>query len=330
MFEKELKTGIEAVISVMKMSKMIQSELTAEGKMDKSDKSPVTVADFAAQAVVCTILKREFPDIQIVGEEDSEELSKPENAIILEQINHYLKKFDMGKGFLYKNDLFKSIDLGNGDADRELFWTLDPIDGTKGFLRGEQYAIALALIHNGKVVLGINGCPNLKLENYPDMTGFIASAVKDEGTDLYDQNGKVVDQIFVSQKTDPEEMRFVESYVSAHGNQELQEKIAKTLRIGKLPVQLDSQVKYTIVGSGNAEIYLRIPNPKSPDYKEKIWDHAAGSLIVTEAGGIVTDIHGRELDFSRGKKLTENSGILACVPSIHSDVISTIKKYREN
>jgi 3'(2'), 5'-bisphosphate nucleotidase len=125
-------------------------------------------------------------------------------------------------------------------------------------------------------------------------------------------------------------MRFVESYVSAHGNQDLQEKIAKTLKIGKPPVQLDSQVKYTIVGSGNAEIYLRIPNPKSPDYKEKIWDHAAGSLIVTEAGGLVTDIHGNELDFSKGRKLTENSGILACVPSIHSDVISAIKKYREN
>lgn len=325
MYEKELKTGIEAVKAAMKMSRVIQSELTSEGKMDKSDKSPVTVADFAAQAVICSILKRNFPDIPVVGEEDSEDLKNTENSIVLDQIKKYLDKFDMGEGFLFEDDIFKSIDLGNGDAHADLFWTLDPIDGTKGFLRGEQYAIALALIRNGKVVLGINGCPNLQLEDHSGVKGFIAGAVKDEGTILYDQDGNEIEKISVSKKTDPSEMRFVESYVSAHGNQDLQESIAKTLRIGKPPVQLDSQVKYTIVGSGNAEIYLRIPNPKSPDYKEKIWDHAAGSLIVREAGGIVTDIDGKELDFSRGKRLVENRGILACIPLLHPKVVSIVK-----
>ena len=40
-------------------------------------------------------------------------------------------------------------------------WTLDPIDGTKGFLRGEQYAVCLALLVNARVELGVMGCPNL-------------------------------------------------------------------------------------------------------------------------------------------------------------------------
>lgn len=40
-------------------------------------------------------------------------------------------------------------------------WTLDPIDGTKGFLRGEQYAVCLALIVDSVVELGVIGCPNL-------------------------------------------------------------------------------------------------------------------------------------------------------------------------
>ena len=44
---------------------------------------------------------------------------------------------------------------------RERFWTLDPIDGTKGFLRGEQYAVALALIVGGEVVVAALACPNL-------------------------------------------------------------------------------------------------------------------------------------------------------------------------
>lgn len=43
-------------------------------------------------------------------------------------------------------------------------WVLDPVDGTLGFVRGDQYAVALALIENGKVVLGVLGCPNYPLK----------------------------------------------------------------------------------------------------------------------------------------------------------------------
>ncbi len=52
------------------------------------------------------------------------------------------------------------IDRGSGEPPRT-FWTLDPIDGTKGFLRREQYAVALALVRDGKVELGVLGCPEL-------------------------------------------------------------------------------------------------------------------------------------------------------------------------
>jgi len=46
------------------------------------------------------------------------------------------------------------IDRGGSDYARR-FWTLDPIDGTKGFLRGDQYAVALALVVDGKVQVGV-------------------------------------------------------------------------------------------------------------------------------------------------------------------------------
>jgi 3'-phosphoadenosine 5'-phosphosulfate (PAPS) 3'-phosphatase len=96
------------------------------------------------------------------------------------------------------------------------------------------------------------------------------------------------------------------------------------LQISSLPEQMDSQVKYGIVASGSAEIYLRIPNPDTPDYHEKIWDHAAGSLIVEEAGGWVSDIDGKKLDFSAGKTLRRNRGILATNGRIHSRVLEII------
>lgn len=43
-------------------------------------------------------------------------------------------------------------------------WALDPIDGTKGFLRGGQYAVCLGLLVDGKVVVGVMGCPNLPVD----------------------------------------------------------------------------------------------------------------------------------------------------------------------
>ncbi|MEN8223348.1 MAG: 3'(2'),5'-bisphosphate nucleotidase [Acidobacteriota bacterium] len=326
MFKEELRVGLEAVDKAMRISRKIQRELTAGDKLDKSDRSPVTIADFASQAVICSILNNSFPDIPIVGEEDSSDLKKPENSEVFNNINNFLKNEKEMFNSLYQQDILKSIDLGNGNANNNIFWTLDPIDGTKGFLRGEQYAVALALIKNGKVVLGISGCPNLDIEGEPGDEGFIFYSVKGEGSSQINCQTSENKKIIVTDHLDKSKMRFVQSYESGHGNLELQIEIAKKMGIGEPPVQLDSQVKYGIVASGNAEIYLRIPNPKSPDYKEKIWDHAAGSIIVEEAGGVVTDINGKSLDFSLGSKLEGNTGILATTPGLQKEILEIISK----
>ncbi len=324
MYEEELKVGLEAVDKAMKISRKIQNELTAGDKIDKSDKSPVTIADFTSQAVICSILNNSFPDIPIVGEEESSDLKKPENKEVFNNIENFIKNEEGLYEHLYQKDIFKSIDLGNGKPSKNIFWTLDPIDGTKGFLRGEQYAVALALIKNGEVVLGISGCPNLNIEGEPGEKGFIFYSVKSEGSSQINCQTSDTKKIVVTDHLDKTKMRFVQSYESGHGNLELQTEIAKKLQIGEPPVQLDSQVKYGIVASGNAEIYLRIPNPKSPDYKEKIWDHAAGCLIVEEAGGIVSDINGKPLDFSLGSKLEGNTGILATTSGLQKEILEII------
>ncbi len=324
MYEEELKIGLEAVDKAMRISRKIQKELTAGDKIDKSDKSPVTIADFTSQAVICSILNNEFPDIPIVGEEESTDLKKPENSGVFIKIENFLKNEKNLYDRLYKNDILESIDLGCAEPNPNIFWTLDPIDGTKGFLRGEQYAVALALIKNGEVILGISGCPNLSIEKEPGNEGFIFFSVKGEGSSQINCQTQESKKIVVTDHMDKNKMRFVQSYESGHGNLELQTDIAKKLKISEPPVQLDSQVKYGIVASGNAEIYLRIPNPKSPDYKEKIWDHAAGSIIVEEAGGIVSDINGKSLDFSLGSTLSGNTGILATTSGLHKEILDII------
>lgn len=328
MFEKELEIGKKAVIEAIRITKTIQRELAGTDSITKADKSPVTIADFAAQAIVCYHLHKHFPDIPIVGEEDSADLQKPEHKEILEKILYYIDKDEAIRTCLSKDNLFQSIDLGGGEPNNDIFWTLDPVDGTKGFLRGEQYAIALALIVNGEVKLGISGCPNLALPDQSSDSGFLGYAVKGEGSYLFNVQTGEASKITVSDITEPRDMRFVESYVSGHSNQGLQADIAKKLEIQRDSVRLDSQVKYAILASGNAEIYLRIPNPKTPDYKEKIWDHAAGSIVVQEAGGVVTDIYGKPLDFSVGKTLKDNSGIVASVPSVHGRIIDIIKELK--
>jgi 3'(2'), 5'-bisphosphate nucleotidase len=85
---------------------------------------------------------------------------------------------------------------------------------------------------------------------------------------------------------------------------------------------MDSQCKYAAVARGDVSIYLRLPKDKS--YQEKIWDHAAGSLIVSEAGGRVTDIHGRSLDFSKGRGLQNNEGVVATNGKLHEKILNAI------
>ena len=83
-----------------------------------------------------------------------------------------------------EQDWLDAIDKGDGTTTAKgKVWALDPIDGTKGFLRQGQYAVCLALLLDGEPVLGVMGCPNLPVDfSKPDSeTGVLFVAVKGEG-----------------------------------------------------------------------------------------------------------------------------------------------------
>ena len=65
--------------------------------------------------------------------------------------------------------------------------------------------------------------------------------------------------------------------------------------------RMDSQAKHGVIARGGAEFYVRLPNP---GYVEWIWDHAAGNVVIEEAGGEMTDTLGRPIDFSLGANLS--------------------------
>jgi 3'(2'), 5'-bisphosphate nucleotidase len=93
-------------------------------------------------------------------------------------------------------------------------------------------------------------------------------------------------------------------------------------------MRVDGQPKYGIVARGEALLYLRFPSAEAATYLEKIWDHAAGAIIVEEAGGRVTDMQGRPLDFSRGPDMAGNQGIIAGNLSIHEKVLEVLRLKR--
>ena len=88
---------------------------------------------------------------------------------------------------------------------------------------------------------------------------------------------------------------------------------------------MDSQAKYGVVARGEAVFYLRIPSPSEPGYYEKIWDHAAGSIITEEAGGKITDALGKPLDFSCGIRMESNDGIVVTNGILYEAVLGALR-----
>lgn len=120
---------------------------------------------------------------------------------------------------------------------------------------------------------------------------------------------------------------FCESVVAAHAAHSVQGRIADRLGITADPYRIDSQCKYAVVARGEASIYLRLPRDTS--YREKVWDHAAGALIVEEAGGRVTDLNGSPLDFSNGRLLGNHRGIVCTNRAIHDQVLDAARAEME-
>ncbi|MCH8270059.1 MAG: hypothetical protein IH985_02470 [Planctomycetes bacterium] len=214
-YAKYVEVARAAVAEACVVCRQVQSALDQVRSITKDDLSPVTVADFASQAIIGRALRAALGrGVILVAEETSHFLRGREHdahlTATLEAVSAVWPQASA-------DELLDAIDVGAGDTHHGGFWTLDPIDGTKGFLRGQQYAV---------------------------------------------------------------------------------------------------------VGRGQADAYLRLPAKKG--YIERIWDHAAGSLIATEGGCFVTDIHGRALDFSHGRGLQKNVGIVCAPPRVHGALIEAI------
>ncbi|EHY57791.1 3'(2'),5'-bisphosphate nucleotidase [Exophiala dermatitidis] len=346
-YEKELKVAQLAVARAAILTKSVFHQ-KAKGTVSKDDKSPVTIGDFGAQALIISAIKHNFPSDEVVGEEEASSLreQKDLSSTIWELVKDV--KLDdaesdalLGGPIKSEAAMLDTIDMGNSaGGNKGRIWALDPIDGTKGFLRGGQYAVCLALIVDGDVKVGVLGCPNLPVDDRAPLTEDIGSAATDEegkgvlfaavsgqGATSQPLTRGAVSQgqpIHVSKISDVSQAVMCESVEPGHSSKGDNALIAQKLGITAKPVQMDSQAKYGSVARGAGDLYLRLPVRK--DYIEKIWDHAAGDLIVREAGGHVTDVQGKRLNFGLGRTLTENKGVVAAPKNVHGQVLQAVQE----
>lgn len=310
---------VAAVREAALLVQEIQRELVSPA-LTKEDRSPVTVADFAAQAVIAKRLADRFPEEVLIGEESSSALQTESGRVLLPAVTKFVQRcFPEATDTL----VLEWIDRGTGDPPQS-FWTLDPVDGTKGFLRGDQYAVALARIDAGGVEVGAVGCPELDIIQANDhcRRGTVAVAQVGQGafcTTLDQEPGW--QPLSVSDRTSPGDARLLRSVESAHTNSGAIGELIAGLQIGAPPVPMDSQAKYAVLAAGQGDVLLRLLSSSRPDYREMIWDQAAGSILVEEAGGRVTDLDGNPLDFAHGRTLATNRGVLATNGKLHDAIL---------
>jgi 3'(2'), 5'-bisphosphate nucleotidase len=330
----ETAFAIEAVREASLLARRIQREMVA-GAITKDDKSPVTVADFAVQAVVARRLAEKLPGSVLIGEEHAAALRLEEGVTALDQVTSFVRTAIRDAT---PEEVCGLIDRGShpeGARPPHRFWTLDPIDGTKGFLRREQYAVALALVIDGQVELGVLGCPELSLSEIPksptspaEAGGSLVAALRNGGTWFRPLEGSNSQwrRLSVSQRADTASARLLRSVEKAHTNTDEIGQLVAALRITAAPVAMDSQAKYAVLAAGQGDVLLRLISPSRPDYREKIWDQAAGSIVVTEAGGRITDLDGQQLDFSHGRTLAKNRGIVATNGQLHGAILDGLRQ----
>ncbi|WP_425400937.1 3'(2'),5'-bisphosphate nucleotidase [Aeoliella sp.] len=320
----EAQFAIAAVREAAQLTRRVQQEMCTEA-LTKGDKSPVTVADFSAQAIVAKRMAEALPDARLVGEEDAADLNATdEGRATLAQIQHFLEANIPG---VSADEVCQLIDHGNAKPEGK-FWTLDPVDGTKGFLRGDQYAVALALIEDGQVSLGVLGCPELNDQLSPELggSGALLIAKRGEGAFVASVTGDAEwKPLKVSPCEEVKDTRIFRSVETAHTNTGQLGQLAGAMGVEAQPIPMDSQAKYAVLAAGGGEMLVRLLSANRPDYREKIWDQAAGSIVVEEAGGRVTDLDGKPLDFSHGTSLLENRGVLATNGQVHQAALEALR-----
>lgn len=214
-----------------------------QGADAKGDGSPVTAADHAAEALIEKGLRDLLPGVPVVGEEAAEAGTLP--------------------------DLIST----------DYIWYVDPLDGTKEFIRGgADFTVNIGLVHQGIPLLGVVYAPargELYAGYGPDTA---LRWLEDSGKEKpINARPPPREGLCVVASAHHDLMHELENFLSSY-------KVARVLKMG-------SSLKICAVAAGKADLYPRL-GPTS------YWDTAAGDAVLRSAGGQLMDFQGRDLTYA--------------------------------
>ncbi|KAK3988958.1 hypothetical protein QBC44DRAFT_328495 [Cladorrhinum sp. PSN332] len=336
-YTKELIAAIAAVRLAAQISLTVlsQSQTTASSSLTnpdssstliKDDLSPVTIADFAIQALLTTHLSQHFPSHSFIGEESADGLRA--NPHLLQRVLQILTLSDpstpwTADSICTKIDSCTALTCPSPDFT----WIFDPIDGTKTYMQQKQYAINVALLRNSQQLLSVVALPLLSPDVSsspisdstvdPTKTGTLLYAVRSHGTFLLplfpsnDSPGGIPPKKLASISpgtTTP--LSSVTCTTVDSGISPLHSLISSRLQIPYPGTNLLGWVprwSSLALGLGNTTVWIYNSRSRSA----KIWDHAGAMLLFEEVGGKITDVRGKDIDLSAGRKLSKNFGFVA-------------------
>ncbi|KJR87614.1 3'(2'), 5'-bisphosphate nucleotidase [Sporothrix schenckii 1099-18] len=346
-YAKERHVAELAVLRAALVTKRMQFTVN---EISKYDNSPVTIADFAAQALLIKALHDSFPDDKFLGEENAAVLRSDE-ALSREIYDLVLSAADIadlstGEAVTLPKpqsveEMWDLIDLGGCGvgSKSERFWVMDPVDGTAAFLKGQQYAVSLALIENGKEVVGVLGCPNISAEMSQiseanvdtDGLGIMLTAVRSCGATIRTMTPSGLRDAIpldILTASSLQRLHIVDCAAATTHRHDVIAQLADIFQVEFPCTEVwSSHIRYAalIVGGGDVQFLV----PTSPATKMYIWDHAGAQLIFTELGGKVTDLDGKEMDFGAGRDLSKNRGLIAAKRDIHHTMLTEMTRILE-
>jgi 3'(2'), 5'-bisphosphate nucleotidase len=343
-YENELKIAELTVQRAVLATKRVLG--TDKDGMDKEDDTPVTIGDLAAQALIISALHSAFPDDTFLGEETAKMLRDDET--LAEKVWKLVSSTHLddqeARELLAtpksREEMLDVIDLGRGEGGRKgRIWVMDPIDGTLTFMRGQQYAVCLCLLEDGKQKVAVLGCPNMSLQSLPITEntiskdgGYLVSAIKGYGVTLRQITSGGLQpakrEISRGAFTSLSKLGNIEALESSSMDHEKNQLVAEKLGLSWPGVDIWSQqMKYVAMAVGGHDVMVRIP--VKAGHRTALWDHAGGHLLAEEMGIKLTDLDGKEIDFGTGRRFYDNFGNIAAPVAFHAEILKAVQEVRK-
>lgn len=313
---------ISAVQAATRLTKRVQQAYLVQH--DKPGE-PVTIGDYGAQALICRAIQAHFPDDSVIAEESGDMfmsvVDAQQRALIQELVA------EIAGEPVNADQMVSWLNHGR-DKDAARTWIIDPIDGTKGFLRQERYAVAVGLREGHHVTAGVMSCPKYPFGDAEDGLLFYAEGGRAFQRPIFGDERHDT-QIHVSSASVGGALRVAESVEDKHVDRNaLQHVYAKLGIDAATATRSDGMGKYAMVARGDVELYMRIP--KEHGRRAKIWDHAAGVAVLEAAGGRVSDKDGKPLDFQEAPVLDSTIFVIVSNGVVHEAALEALTDYPVN